>query len=384
MAWHTGGSPVTPLVPGWAILGLFGLGVAASVCRSLQLPLCSYHQSRWILTATVGTLLAACIAPSWWISLFLVALALSQIGTIYAFRWRWIFAIEDPLECAGTLGMVALWAAGLAVLVAALRQTGPAPMLAMLLAAAGWTSLAGVGQVLVGRPRMLWTDQNFGIVNTPIREPMGWLQNVWKASALNAMAFPVGLALLLAGWWPLALLLGLIGWQLVYGRSLTCLAAAAVGSAAVAAWSVHPIAVVIGCTGSLTAYPWVRSQIRGDPRWEAWEAGWRLIRRNRGIGMGLCAWAGLKVELHREQNRVWLHLHNDWLELLLEGGVLTLLPAVALAVSILASAHAGMPPMRLGVYGSLVSLLVLSLGYMPFRTWPLNLMGIGLLAAWLA
>jgi hypothetical protein len=372
-------------VPVWLILGVFAAGIVGSTVADLHLRFCSYPQSLWVVASIFGALLASAVAPSPWMTAFVACVALSNLLSLWLFYRRVTVGLALPVMAAACLSNLAIWVAGLGILTSALRSTGIDALVAVMLGAAAYTTLVGFLQVVRGLKSIVYIDAAFGEIGTVSRVPTGHLHNVWKLSAINASLIPIGIGLALSGRWealPCLLFVAAAAWQLWHVGSLTCVAGALAGGLVTLATSSHLITGIVACPLILVVYPFAKRNLVDDPRWEAWTIAWRLSRRNHFLGIGLSGWNGAQVQTKKEGERIWAFLHNDWLEMLFDCGPLPVLCALGYLGTAVARVWGGVSPLEAGLFGSLVSLAVISLGYMPWRTWPVNLFAFGILACW--
>ncbi len=374
------------LVPAW-ILVAFVLSVATiSVAWHVASRLLQPHDVRWVLAASCGACVAGLLAPSPWIAGVLLSLALSIPVSLLAFQHHRSTLLGFPPTGATILAACAVWVVALGLLTAALRETGAVrPFVVGLLILAAYNTLVGWIQVRRGIHSVVWHDAAFGEPRSVVRAPIAFLHSTWKPAAINALLLPaaIGLAWPLSWWTPLCACLaaGMV-WQLHAAEGDTCLVSAGVGVAAALLGLGLVLPVVIGAPLGIIAYPTLRARLRSNPRWEAWGRALDVWRKTSWLGAGLGAWQGLHVQTSSEPGRKWHTVHNDWLETLVECGPLPVLCAMGYLGTAVVRVAGGVSPLEAGLFGSLVALAVLSAGYMPWRTWPVNLFALGILASW--
>ncbi len=373
------------LGPAWLPVALVLYAAGASVAWHVLVRLLRPADARWVVAACLGASAAALLAPSPWIAGVLLGCAASLPVSLLTFRHR-STVLGHPLAGAAILTMCAVWVAALGLLTASLRATGTAGLLlAGLLGCAAYTTAIGAVQVARGLASTVWTDAGYGAVGAPVRVPTGFLHNTWKPAALNALLLPVALGLAWPLSWatPLLLLLaaGMV-WQLWAAEGDACLLAAAAGLAGLLLAAGLVLPVLLAAPLGLIAYPGLRARLRANARWGAWRIACQRWRDSGYLGAGLGAWAGLGVQTPEEPGRRWHSAHNDWLETLVDCGPLPVLCALGYLGAAIVRASAGVRPLEAGLFGSLVALAVLSLGYMPWRTWPVNLFALGIVACW--
>jgi hypothetical protein len=374
------------LAPAWSLVAFLSVGALACVLWSLQLRFCTYHQSRGIVAAILGASVCATLAPSPWIGAFLLTVALALPISLLSLERKWTIALADPVQASGQLVMLSTWIVVLGVLTASMWLTTVWPLLGVLLVLSAYNNSVGMLQVYRGIKRWVWKDAAFGPIGEVVRRPTAFLHNEWKVAAINTILLPVGVSLFWTGnpWLTVAgaIWVALAGWHLIKADSLTCTASAVAGCLVVGTTAGFALPSILMGSLSLAVYPFARRHLVNDPRWEAWEVASRMIRRNHGLGIGLGGWLGMRVQTPKEGERIWMWLHNDWLETLLECGPLPVLCALGYLGTAAIRVAGGVSPLEAGLFGSLVALAVLSLGYMPWRTWPVNLFALGIVACW--
>lgn len=377
-----------PSLPTWLPVALFLVAAGLSLICYNQISLLRLPESRWTIAAILGSTFAALMAPSPWIAAFLLSLALSIPVSLFLLTSRRITDAGYPVAGAAGLLAVAVWVVALGMVSQSIRDLGAVVLVAVaLVSLATFNNLFGLVQVLRGIPYVRWNEAYCGgQVGQVVRAPTALLHNSWKPAAINAVVLPLAIGLSLQGglWWLVALPVALMLWQMREAQGVTCPAGAAVGALAVLIVSGLALPALVLMPLGLVAYPAARRKVREDPRWEAWAILWRRIRACRGLGYGFGAWAALAPETPKEKGRRWYVAHNDWLETLHDCGPLPVLFAAGYLVSASIQVFGGAPPVTAGLYGSLIALAVVSCGYMPWRAWPVNLFGIGIVACWQA
>jgi hypothetical protein len=374
------------LGPSWlpAVILLFGL--ALSVTQQVWLRPLGLVDTRWVLASLIGVTFLSLLAPTVWFAAFLLTSALSVPVSLVAFNRRWVKEIGTPVYGVIALLQLAVWLVVLSLITRSI-QGWVEPFLALLILAAVYTNVLGALQIYCGIGVAFRID--YGPIGEPVNEPLGCLHTVWRPACINAMLLPVALALALhrppvvSGLYLLAAVTML--WHLYVTSTTTAVLGTITGAVATAlALHVPVLPVLVLSPLCLVAYPSIRKGIVQDPRWEIWSLLWSRVKADRFLGRGMGAWAGASVRGTVESERVWLWAHSEWLESLYDCGPLPVLIALGFLAEATWTAWQGVSALQAGVFGGLIALAVVSAGYMPFRTWPLNCVGIGLLAAWLA
>lgn len=376
------------LGPAWLPVAIALYGLALCIlqhCVLRRVP--STDDSRWTVAGILGACFGALLAPDPWIGALLLTLALSVPLSLLRFPTHTTI-LAFPVDGATILLMASAWVVALGLLTAALRQSGSVTLfLVGLLALCAYTIVVGVLQVYRGLTCIVVTDALFynQPIGTPVRVPTAFLHNSWKATALHALALPVACALSWPLGWqtpPLVLLIVGMLWHLWKAEGETCLAAAGVGLLAFGWASGLALPVLVVAPLSLVAYPGFRARVLSNPRWGAWRRGLDYWKRSGWLGAGVGAWPALHIMTPEEPGRVWKQAHNEYLETLVDAGPVPVLCTVGYLGTALWRAWGGLPPIEAGLFGSLIGLAVLSVGYMPWRSWPINLYALGLLACW--
>ena len=374
------------LGPSWLPAAILVFGLALTVTTQIGMWPLGFVETRWVVASLSGICLLSLLAPNGWFAAFLLTSALSIPVSLAALQSRKLKEIGAPTYGVIVLLQMGVWIAGLSLVTVSIRGWVE-PFLAVLIACAVYTNVLGFLQVHCGIG--LAHRVAYGPIGEPITEPVGVLHTVWRPACINAMLIPVTCALALhrhpaiTGLYLIAILT--MVWQVSECRTTTALLGTVAG---VGAWlfasHVHPLVYTVFFPLALVAYPSLRSGIVKDPRWEIWSLLWSRVQADHFIGRGMGAWSGAEVRGTVESERVWLWAHSEWLEALYDCGPLPVLIALGFLADATWTVWQGVSTLQAGVFGGLIALAVVSAGYMPFRTWPLNLVGIGVLAAWLA
>jgi len=373
------------LGPSWLPAAILLFGLALTVTTQIGMWPLGFVETRWVVASLSGVCLLSLLAPNCWFAAFLLTSALSIPVSLAAFP-RLLKEIGAPTYGVIVLVQMAAWIAGLSLVTVSIRGWVE-PFLAVLIACAVYTNVLGFLQVHCGIG--LAHRIAYGPIGEPITEAVGVLHTVWRPACINAMLIPVTLALAINRPIPISVLYVAAALTMFWHLYVTSTTTALLGTVAgVGAWlfasHVHPIVYTVAFPLALVAYPHLRSGTVKDPRWEIWALLWSRVKADRFIGRGIGAWSGAEVRGTVESERVWLWAHSEWLEALYDCGPLPVLIALGFLCDATWTVWQGVSTLQAGVFGSLIALAVVSAGYMPFRTWPLNLVGVGLLAAWLA
>jgi hypothetical protein len=361
-------------------------GLVLSVTQQVWLKPLGLVDTRWVVASLCGVCFLSLLAPNVWFAAFLLASALSVPLSLVAFHKRILKEVGAPTYGVIALLQVGVWIAA-TTLVSHAIQGWVEPFLAVLIACAVYTNVLGFLQVYcgIGRAKRI----AYGPIGEPLNEPLGCLHTVWRPACLNAMLIPVALALAIDRPIPISSLYVAAAitmfWHLYATNTTTALIATVAGLGACILSLHYYLILPVFSPLALVAYPSIRSGMTKDPRWEVWSILWSRVKADHFIGRGMGAWAGADVRGTVESERIWLWAHSEWLEALYDCGPVPVLIALGFVCDATWKAVVGgVSTLQAGVFGGLIALAVVSAGYMPFRTWPLNLVGIGLLAAWLA
>jgi hypothetical protein len=377
---------VVLLGPSWLPAAILLGGLALAVSQNVWMRPLGLVDTRWVVASLTGVCFLALLTPNAWFAAFLLVSALSVPVSIAALRTYRLKEVGAPTYGVIALLQLGVWLVAISLLTQSIRGWVE-PFLALLIAAAVYVNVHGFLQVYfgIGVARRIAYGPSLEILN----EPQGCLHTVWRPACLNAMLLPVTLALALhrspaVSACSLAAALTMC-WHLYVTKTTTALLGMIAGVGALLfALHVHPLVFTVAFPLALVAYPSLRGGIVKDARWEIWALLWSRVKADRFIGRGMGAWAGAEVRGTVESERVWLWAHSEWLEALYDCGPLPVLIALGFLADATWTVWQGVSTMQAGVFGSLIALAVVSAGYMPFRTWPLNVVGIGVLAAWLA
>ena len=271
----------------WMLLAVLILGIGAMVVYDFRLSFLNREETRWVVSGVLGSIIAVMVSPSPLIAVFVLTLALSIPVSLWRFTRPSRVALSSPPMASATLTLIAVWTVSLGLVVSAMRTTGILPLLLAVLAGCTYNNVVAALQVFRGVEAIVWNDPAYGEVGSTVRQPTAWLANIWKPAAINAMCLPIVALLILQGkWWsgPLAILSGLMVWQIVKAGGYTAIASAALGTVAGLLAGSHLLTAVLVAPLAVVSYPAARRKIMDDPRWEAWVKGKDLLQKSRWFG----------------------------------------------------------------------------------------------------